>query len=129
MSKQISFITDFIKLSFLLLIITFALRASLLLYTPEVATGLSSSEITHALLWGLRFDLAIVGVLSFFNLLTAYLFGFGKGPRTIKWLLPAITLLVMLQLGDMAYFKDAGRHISYESKDFFATPTLSNSFL
>ncbi|SKA18471.1 Phosphoglycerol transferase MdoB [Oceanospirillum multiglobuliferum] len=94
----------------------------MLLYTPEVATGLSSSEITHALLWGLRFDLAIVGVLSFFNLLTAYLFGFGKGPRTIKWLLPAITLLVMLQLGDMAYFKDAGRHISYESKDFFATP-------
>lgn len=122
MSKQISFILDFIKLSLLLLIITFALRTSLLLYTPEIMAGLSTSELIYALLWGVRFDLAIVGVLGFFNLLLAYLLGFGKGTRSIKWLLPAIITLVMLQLGDMAYFKDAGRHISYETKDFFVTP-------
>ncbi|MGB1237929.1 MAG: hypothetical protein ACPG4U_06930, partial [Pseudomonadales bacterium] len=81
--------------------------------------GVDNLEFWRALLWGGKFDLAIGALYSFFALL--FILVFGHLPKY------RLTLLVLswfsaslLSVGDLIYFTDAGRHLSYEIKDFLS---------
>lgn len=75
--------------------------------------------LLYALFWGLRFDLATAAALALLVV----------GPYWIKIrflkrtdppdLLLSLTLisLIIMQAGDIIYFVDAGRHVSYEVRD------------
>ena len=89
---------------------------------------LQAGEVTRALVWGLRFDLALAAILS---LLVAGCSGM------LLWIEPmrgrahwplylAIVAVTLMMGGDLMYFQDSGRHVSYE---IFDTLTDAKSLL
>ena len=100
----------------------FALR---LLYALLAGTWpqMDGAERARALLLGLRYDLAIASLLSLVTLAALALWrllrrtrGAGRG-----WLaLPALALYLM-QIGDLLYAQESGRHVSYELGEVLAS--------
>lgn len=90
-------------------------------YHLEQFSDLSAGDILHALLWGIRFDLAIAGLFAFLAYITAYL-GYRLLHRDFARALQhtcfiAATLLLLLHGADMLYYGEAGRHLGYELKE------------
>jgi len=91
-------------------------------YNYAQFSSLSLSEISYALLWGVRFDLASA---AFFSLLSCIVLWFyhrllpAKNPA-YALLLIMLVVQLSLQIADTLYFAEAGRHVSYEMRDVLA---------
>ncbi|WP_300669454.1 LTA synthase family protein [Desulfoluna sp.] len=94
-------------------------RAFFYLCHRQGFAALSPWEVGYALMWGLRFDLAIAAILALLSLLLGLVIFYGFKQR--RWSLAPLALsataLVGLQTADIMYFHDAGRHIGYELSD------------
>lgn len=99
----------------------------------QISIGeLSSGDVLYALLWGLRFDLALAAMISF--LMCLFLWPYyrfsqrrdvfsekNKLSSAAKFLFfLALIVQMSLQSSDAMYFVDAGRHVSYEMRDVVA---------
>jgi len=74
----------------------------------------SFGEVFYAILWGYRFDFAIVAVVTFI----AMIFDFHK--KTFALISSfLVTSILSIQLGDILYYNDSSRHISYEISSVF----------
>lgn len=107
----------------LLLFLAQAEKGLFVLYHAEQFKGLSVGGALYAMLWGIRFDLAIAGLFAFIAFLAAYL-----AHRLLRRELAsalrytgftAATLLLLLHGADMLYYGEAGRHLGYELKEGF----------
>ncbi len=84
---------------------------------------LGLAQIITAILWGIKFDLAIAGAFAFIAFLIAYLVhrllrrNFLRALQLTSFL-AAATLLV-LHGSDLLYYSEAGRHLGYELKEGF----------
>lgn len=94
-------------------------KATLLLWAPHAFTDLSPGDRLWALLWGLRFDLAATTMVWLpFALVNYLLLRLGWRRRiTLRSLWAPAMLLLGMQLADLFYFDNAGRHIGYEIKE------------
>lgn len=105
----------------LLLFVALAEKGLFVLYHAEQFSGLGLANILYALLWGIRFDLAIVGAFAFSAFLAAYLLHrllrirFTNGLRYTGFIAAAVLLL--LHGADLLYYDEAGRHLGYELKE------------
>ncbi len=90
-------------------------------YMDSHFKGMSTGDITHALLWGIKFDLAIAAALTFIAGLLAYLLHRLARVRIVKGLRYSTfifaVLLLLLHGADILYYDEAGRHLGYEVKE------------
>ncbi|VVS93074.1 LTA synthase family protein [Desulfoluna spongiiphila] len=95
------------------------LRLFFYLCHREGFPGLSFGEVGYALVWGLRFDVALAAIFALLSLLLGALlfFGIKKRPWALAPLALSATAVVALQTSDIMYFHDANRHIGYELSD------------
>lgn len=86
----------------------------------SVATGhwaaMSGEEARYALLHGLRFDVAIAAILSGVILAVLWI---GYRATLLQaahrgWLLVPVLALYLMQVSDLLYARESGRHVSYE---------------
>ncbi|OGQ00905.1 MAG: hypothetical protein A2Z40_05120 [Deltaproteobacteria bacterium RBG_19FT_COMBO_60_16] len=103
----------------ILTLLAFACRLILLLSNHEAFRTLTIGEQAYAMIWGLRFDAAIAAPLAFAAFLAGY-WGFLKTSRSklvTRAFLLGLALLSVLQISDVLYFEESGRHVSYEIRD------------
>ncbi len=104
-----------------LLAVTFLGKTAFALYHRELFSNLSLPQQVHALLWGLRFDLALAAACALLAFLAAHLvFRLARQPlqRPLRWFtLIAALFLIGLHGGDTLYYSEAGRHLGYELKE------------
>ena len=79
-------------------------------------SNLTLKQVSQALSYGLRFDLAVVGLLSLIPLMVALLCFTSKRKKKLRFniyylLIPILTLT---QFSDTVYFSYTGKHVSYE---------------
>jgi len=102
---------------FVLTLLGFILRIVFALMTGTWDV-LSVQERAHALLGGLKFDLAAAAALTLLSLLVlrvSVLLGWLKPARLARgWMLPSVITLYLAQMGDALYARESGRHISTE---------------
>ena len=118
-------VAGFFSISLLLLICAGLLgRAVFLLFNPATMAETSAGDVLFALGWGLRFDIAAAGFLALFFTIIYWLMlrlRLVSGVSVLKvargFMAAAITVVLLLQLGDAMYYADAGRHVSYEIRD------------
>ena len=98
---------------------SFLLKSTLLIWGADTFKQLPFADQLYALVWGLRFDLAIGGLVLIPIAIGTYL-----SIRVLKstalsyaWVVVPIFLLSGIQLGDLIYFDNAGHHVSYEIKE------------
>lgn len=99
----------------LLALLALLLKSLLLFWSPANFAVLTTDQQLEALLWGFRFDLAAAALLWAPFALLCWL-AVRLGLRRLSWLwwwVPAIVLAGM-QIADLMYFANAGRHIGYE---------------
>jgi len=99
-------------------------RLVFVFFNPAATGETNLSEITYALAWGIRFDLATAGTIAllgttvYWMLIRLYLVSGSGAERLARSLMiGAMSLVILLQLGDAMYYADAGRHVSYEIRD------------
>lgn len=89
----------------------------------EVRARLDTGEVFHALLVGLRFDLAIAAIFAFLAIFVAHLctrllrVHFMGAVRLAASF--AVTALVLIHGADLLYFAETGRHMGYELKEAY----------
>ena len=91
-------------------------------YNYAQFSSLAISEISYALIWGVRFDIASAGLLSLLGCLLFWVFYRllpSKNPATVL-LVVMLALQFSMQIGDIVYYAEAGRHVSYEMRDALA---------
>ncbi len=94
----------------------------------EYFITLSWGEIVYALIWGLRFDLSLANQFLALPFIFTWLILRLKISMRLGWLLqPSLFILVGLQISDIIYFKESGRHLGYELKH--ALPVAKELFL
>ncbi|WDO02755.1 LTA synthase family protein [Aeromonas allosaccharophila] len=99
----------------LLALLALLLKSLLLFWSPASFAVLTTTQQLEALLWGFRFDLAAAALLWAPAALLCWL-AVRLGLRRLSWLwwwVPAL-VLAGLQVADLMYFANAGRHIGYE---------------
>lgn len=107
----------------LLLVVALAEKGLFVLYHADQFNGLGLADVLFAMVWGIKFDLAIAAIFAFFAYLGAYLLHrllrirFTSGLRQTSFI--AAALLLMLHGADMLYYGEAGRHLGYELKEGF----------
>ena len=107
----------------LMLLLAQAEKALFVLYHAEQFSELSFGSILYAMLWGIRFDLAIAAFFAFIAYLGAYLARrllhreFTTALQHTSFI--AAALLLLLHGADMLYYGEAGRHLGYELKEGF----------
>jgi len=105
----------------LMLLLTQAEKGMFVLYHVRQFSELSTGNILYAMLWGIRFDLAIAGFFAFLAYLAAYLArrllrrNFTNALQGTSFI--AAALLLLLHGADMLYYGEAGRHLGYELKE------------
>lgn len=89
-------------------------------FQPQFAT-LSITQKIYALWWGITFDIAGAGTITGIITLAFYI-----GVRLTNWhrflkylLILPVAFAVITVSADVMYYADAGRHITYEIRDFF----------
>lgn len=111
----------FLRSLLFLLAVTWLGKAAFAVYHRELFGTLSLPQQAYALLWGLRFDLALAAAFALLAFLAAHLvFRLAHQPlqRPLRWFtLAGALLLIGLHGGDTLYFSEAGRHLGYELKD------------
>ena len=99
----------------LLALLALLLKSLLLFWSPASFAVLTTTQQLEALLWGFRFDLAAAALLWAPVALLCWL-AVRLGLRRLSWLwwwVPAM-VLAGLQVADLMYFANSGRHIGYE---------------
>jgi hypothetical protein len=105
----------------LLLFLALLEKGLFVLYHAEQFANLSTGDTLYAVLWGIRFDLAIAALFAFLAYLGAYLGhrllrrGFAATLQHTSFV--AAALLLLLHGADMLYYGEAGRHLGYELKE------------
>jgi len=105
----------------LMLLLAQAEKGLFVLYHARQFSELSIGSILYAMLWGIRFDLAIAGFFTFLAYLAAYLAKrvlrreFAAALQHTSFI--AAALLLLLHGADMLYYGEAGRHLGYELKE------------
>lgn len=105
----------------LMLLVALSEKGLFALYHAEQLAGLGLADTLRAMVWGIRFDLAIAGIFAFAAFFMAYLLHrlfrihFIAGLHHTS-LIAAATLLI-LHGADMIYYGEAGRHLGYELKE------------
>ncbi|MCW8917896.1 MAG: LTA synthase family protein [Gammaproteobacteria bacterium] len=107
----------------LLLLVSQIEKGIFVLFHAAEFRDLGLADTLLAIVWGIRFDLAIAGLLAFLALFAAYLLQRLLGRRLHIGLrhtsfIAAATLL-LLHGADMLYYGEAGRHLGYELKEGF----------
>jgi len=117
---------------FALTLAGFVFKIVFFVYNQTSIGEISSGDVTHALLWGLRFDLASAAIISLIMCLVLWPYYrisrrrsiFSEGAKTSglakNLFLLALLAQMSLQTSDAMYFVDAGRHVSYEMRDVIA---------
>lgn len=104
-----------------LLLVALTEKGLFVLYHADQLAGLDASDILFAMVWGLRFDLAITGAFAFYAFFAAYALHrllrirFINGLRHLSFI--AAATLVLLHGADLLYYGEAGRHLGYELKE------------
>ena len=120
--KRLGLFYGYCVLTISLTLIALINKIVIVTVTPAQRGDLPVHDVIFAFLWGLRFDLAIAALFSFFTIWLIKLFAINRLEVSLRWAIPAMFFLSLAQVGDYIYFLDANRHISYEIKDFFVTP-------
>lgn len=84
------------------------------LYLQDSFADLSLFSAIYAIFWGVKFDLAASAFLVFFAILLGV-------TKKIFAFIAALFLVIIIniEIGDIFYFSESGRHISYEIFDLF----------
>ncbi|WP_310625391.1 LTA synthase family protein [Limnohabitans sp.] len=97
------------------------LKSSLIFWSSELFLKLSTQQKVYALLWGLRFDLASVGYIFGSLMIVIYL-----TLRVLRfkhiawaWITWPLLLFIGMEVSDLIYFDNAGRHVSFEVNEIF----------
>lgn len=104
----------------LLTLLALILKSLLLIWSPASFAALTTAQQIEALLWGWRFDFAAASLLWAPSALLCWVSLRLLRLRRLSWLwwwAPAM-LLAGMQLADLMYFNDAGRHVGYEVREF-----------
>jgi len=119
----------FFKFSILLVFIGLFERSLFAINHSYLTTSYSTTEIIHTLLWGVRFDLALAGIISLLSVFITYMLErvfsipISSSLKYLAYL--SASCIFMLQGADIIYFTDASRHIGYEITDaFIDAPSL-----
>ena len=116
-----SYLRYFLLPLFLLLVVAQTEKGLFALYHAEQLAGLGVADTLYAMLWGIRFDLAIAGAFAFFAFSGAYLLHrllrlrFTHALRHTSFI--AAAALLLLHGADLLYYGEAGRHLGYELKE------------
>jgi phosphoglycerol transferase MdoB-like AlkP superfamily enzyme len=104
---------------------SFVLKSTLLIWAADTFERLPLADQLYALTWGLRFDLAIAGLVLIPVAVGTYLTIriFKKASLSYAWFVFPIVLLSGIQLGDLIYFDNTGHHVSYEIKELINEST------
>ena len=117
---------------FALTLAGFVFKIVFFVYNRTSIGEMSFGDVTHALLWGLRFDLASAAIISLIMCLVLWPYYRISRRRSIfseraeisglakNLFLLALLAQMSLQTSDAMYFVDAGRHVSYEMRDVVA---------
>lgn len=83
-------------------------------YLQDIFVDLSWQDAMHAIFWGYKFDFSVAVLLVFI----VSMFDFNK---KIYMSLSTVflSLIITIQIGDILYFSESGRHASYEIFDIF----------
>ncbi|NOR51967.1 MAG: sulfatase-like hydrolase/transferase [Gammaproteobacteria bacterium] len=106
-----------------LLAVTFSEKIIFALQHPQSGSLLEWWEPIYALLWGVRFDLAIASLLALLAYLLSYLLNrltrlsFHNTIRSLT--LAGAALLTVVHGADLLYYDEAGRHLGYELKEAY----------
>lgn len=98
--------------------VAFVEKTIFAIYHDQLRSGFSAGEILYALIWGIRFDLAVAAALGLLVYLFSYaLFRILRLP--LRMLLRHLTfaagvVVILVSGGDLIYFDEAGRHLGYE---------------
>jgi glucan phosphoethanolaminetransferase (alkaline phosphatase superfamily) len=107
----------------LLILVAQTEKGLFVLFHADEFRDLGLADTLFAMLWGIRFDLAIAGALAFFAFFAAYLLQRLLGLRLLTGLrhtsFIAAAALLLLHGADMLYYGEAGRHLGYELKEGF----------
>lgn len=91
------------------------LKSLLLIWSPHTFAMLTIGQQLEALFWGFRFDLAAAALLWAPSALLCWV-SVRCGMRRLHWTwwgVPTV-ILICLQIADLMYFDNSGRHIGYE---------------
>ena len=95
-------------------------------YIQEYQTGYTFVEIAWALLYGLRFDLSVVflvfGLFYWLVLISPSRWQFSILKLLVVYSYFINLIIILLLLVDISYFKDIGRHLSFEVFFLFIIP-------
>ena len=105
---------SYFRLFIIYLIVIVTTKFIFLFYLIDNFLDLPFLSSIYSIFWGYKFDLAASGFLTFF----AILFDFNKKIFAFISSLFLISI-INLQIGDIFYFYESGRHISYEIFDIF----------
>lgn len=83
-------------------------------YLNEQFNTYSIKELCYAIFWGIKFDLAASAIFAF----VVSCFDFNKKLFAFTSAITIITIL-LVQISNIFYFEEAGRHIGYEISDLF----------
>ena len=104
-------------------------KALFVVYNYSQFSTLAFSDVAYALFWGLRFDLASAALFSLISCIVIWLC-YRLTKLNIAINNPARLLLVIsllsqtsLQISDVLYYAESGRHVSYEVRDVLIDAT------
>ena len=101
-----------IQKGFKLYFIAFFLFYIIILITKILFVVYNDYKQIYPIFWGYKFDFAVCGIFAFIT----NIFFINKKVWRIVLLTSAITIII-LQISDIMYFKEANRHITYEVED------------
>ncbi len=96
-----------------LVAVTLVYRVVFTVYHQQILTEQPLAAQIYALLWGLRFDIALAMPMALLSLFIHRILHIFPAPwffYVSLW----VPLLCVIQTGDILYFQDSGRHVSYE---------------
>lgn len=106
---------------FSLTFLAFLLKSTLIAWSPQTFASLTTVEMAWALVWGVRFDMAAAAMLFMpVAILTYALQRLALlSSLSLRWLWPPGAALTGMQLANLMYFQQAGRHVGYEINELF----------
>ena len=100
--------------TFFIVIATLSYRFSFVLYHQQTIADLSLWQQLYALLWGIRFDMALAMPMALLSLLLHRLVSIFFPSSWYWYVVLWLPLIVIIHTGDTLYFQDSGRHVGYE---------------
>ncbi|CAB9542742.1 hypothetical protein BROOK1789C_444 [Bathymodiolus brooksi thiotrophic gill symbiont] len=109
-----SLFKQYYKLLALYVIFIIITKVLFYFYLRNNFSELSWQASIYAIFWGYKFDFSVAALFSFIS----SIFDFNKKVYAFISTL-FLVLIVNIQIGDMLYFSEAGRHVGYEIFDIF----------